>query len=59
MDYASSDEEDVYMKSKSEDEEITDLQDLRLDLDRFQQVLIMCVFENVGGHCSGGAEEQC
>ena len=59
MDYVSSDEEDVYMKSKSEDEEITDLQDLRLDLDRFQQVLIMCAFENVGGHCSGGAEEQC
>ena len=59
MDYVSSDEEDVYMKSKSEDEEITDLQDLRLDLDRFQQVLIMCGFENVGGHCSGGAEEQC
>ena len=59
MDYVSSDEEDVYMKSKSEDEEITDLQDLRLDLDRFQQVLIMCVFENGGGHCSGGAEEQC
>ena len=59
MDYVSSDEEDVYMKSKSEDEEITDLQDLRLDLDRFQQVLIMRVFENVGGHCSGGAEEQC
>lgn len=59
MDYVSSDEEDVYMKSKSEDEEITDLQDLRLDLDRFQQVLLMYVFENVGGHCSGGAEEQC
>ena len=31
MDYVSSDEEDVYMKSKSEDEEITDLQDLRLE----------------------------
>ena len=59
MDYVSSDEEDVYMKSKSEDEEITDLQDLRLDLDRFQQVLIMRAFEIVGGHCSGGAEEQC
>ena len=59
MDYVSSDEEDVYMKSKSEDEEITDLRDLRLDLDRFQQVPIMRAFENVGGHCPGGAKEQC
>ena len=59
MDYVSSDEEDVYMKSKSEDEEITDLRDLRLDLDRFQQVLLMRTFEIVGGHCPGSVEEQC
>lgn len=59
MEYVSSDEEDVYMKSKSEDEEITDLRDLRLDLDRFQQVLFMRTPENVGRYCPGSAEEQC
>ena len=59
MEYVSSDEEDVYMKSKSEDEEITDLRDLRLDLDRFQQVLFMRTPENVGRHCPGSAKEQC
>ena len=37
-DYVSSDEEEVYMRIKSEEEEITDLHDLRSDLERFQQV---------------------
>ena len=37
-DYVSSDEEEVYMRTKQEEEEITDLHDLRSDLERFQQV---------------------
>lgn len=39
VEYISSDEEDVYMRSKPEEEEITDIRDLRSDLERFQQVL--------------------
>ena len=38
--YISSDEEDVYMRSQSAEEEITDIRDLRLDLERFQQVFV-------------------
>ena len=37
-DYVSSDEEEVYMRTKQEEEEIIDLHDLRSELDRFQQV---------------------
>lgn len=40
IEYISSDEEDVYMKSKPEEEEITDIRDLRSDLERFQQAPI-------------------
>lgn len=39
LDYLSSDEEEIYMRSKTDEEEITDIRDLRSDLDRFQQVL--------------------
>lgn len=38
LDYISSDEEEVYMRTKSGEEEITDLHDLRSDLERFQKV---------------------
>ena len=37
--YLSSDEEEIYMRSKTDEEEITDIHDLRSDLDRFQQVV--------------------
>lgn len=37
VDYISSDEEDVYMRSKPTEEEVTDIRDLRSDLERFQQ----------------------
>ena len=37
IDYISSDEEDVYMRSKPTEEEVTDIRDLRSDLERFQQ----------------------
>ena len=39
VEYISRDEEDVYMRSEPEGEEITDIRDLRSDLERFQQVL--------------------
>ena len=37
FDYSGSDEEEVFMRSKSEEEEIVDIHDLRSELDRFQQ----------------------
>ena len=38
FDYISSDEEEVYMKTDISEEEVSDIGDLRSELDRFQQV---------------------
>ena len=38
FEYCSSDEEDIYMKTDIDEEEISDIGDLRSELDKFQQV---------------------
>ena len=38
FDYISSDEEEIYMKTDISEEEVSDIGDLRYELDRFQQV---------------------
>lgn len=38
FEYISSDEEEIYMRTKADGEEISDIGDLRSELDRFQQV---------------------
>ena len=38
FEYISSDEEEIYMKTEVSEEELSDIGDLRSELDRFQQV---------------------
>lgn len=40
FEYCSSDEEDIYMKTDIDEEEISDIGDLRSELEKFQQVYI-------------------
>lgn len=42
FEYCSSDEEDIYMKTDIDEEEISDIGDLRSELDKFQQVHFHC-----------------
>lgn len=43
FDYISSDEEEIYMRTEISEEEISDIGDLRSELDQFQQALYISV----------------
>ena len=44
FEYISSDEEEIYMKTEISEEELSDIGDLRSELDRFQQVYIYSIY---------------
>ena len=44
FEYISSDEEEIYMKTDISEEEVSDIGDLRYELDRFQQVYIYSMY---------------